>query len=154
MFDRINRRHLLAGAAAVPLLPAAAVSGQLVGKPPEPDPAVAAYERWLDAYAARLEHTQAQVEAGIDLDDDDPVWLRLTAAEDAAIEALVRAVPTTPGGGAGKLHLLLVLAGYADDFDCVWSDPETFTAWNWTDERDRRCALSLLAGLRQMGGQT
>ena len=57
MTSPMNRRHLLAGAAAVPLLPAAAVSGQVDPKPPEPDPTVetspvrAKFEEWKRLYA-------------------------------------------------------------------------------------------------------
>ena len=150
MTDRLNPRPVLARAAAVPLLPGAAISAATSCGATKPDPAVAAYQRWLDAYDARQEHTEAQIAAGIDLDDDDPEWLRPYGRRRCG----------NGGAGAGRAHHAGRCRRKGSPtlgpdrlrrlYD--WRDPETFTTWNYTDGRDARCTRSLLAGLREMGG--
>ena len=151
MPNPMNRRHLIAGAAAVPLLPAAARGANLPLA--EPDPAVAAYERWLAANAAERRYPY---ENDIPNCSEDAGWLALNKAETEAAWALIEAPATTPAGALGKLHLYLTLTGCADDIDADVADPTTFdmgVTCQWYDGRDHEAGLSVLRSLRQMGGQ-
>ena len=84
-----TRRTILAGAAALPLLPVSALA-----MPAEHDPAVDAYRAWLAANAA--------YERSCDrphVPDDDPT---MNAAGDAAFAANLALCDTKWGGGGSR----------------------------------------------------
>ncbi len=104
----ITRRTALAGAAALPLLPAAAyaVPVTLPAFATPADPAVEAYRTWRAANAA--------YERSFDrphVPDDDPLMNATGDAALAANLALCDTIATTPEGLAGQVRLALFTFG-------------------------------------------
>ncbi len=141
-----TRRTVIAGAAALPLLPAAAlaVPVTLPAYATPADPAVEAYRTWRAANAA--------YERSFDrphVPDDDPI---MNAAGDAALSAnlaLCDTIATTPEGLAGQVRLALYTFGelqLGED----WLNPDNYEIDGFGYDQGRRLLISMLAGAEGM----
>ena len=148
-----TRRTVIVGAAALPLLPAAALAAPVtlpllpVASYATPaDPAVEAYRTWRianGAYERSFDRPHVQ--------DDDPI---MNAAGDAALAAnlaLCDTIATTPEGLAGQVHLALYTFGdlsLGED----WLNPNNYEIDGFGYDQGRRLLLSMLAGAEEMAG--
>ena len=148
MTNQTTRRNIIAGAAALPLLPAAAlaVPVTLPAFATPADPAVAAYRTWRAANGA--------YERSFDrphVPDDDPI---MNAAGDAALAAnlaLCDSIATTPAGLAGQVRLALYTFGelqLGED----WLNPDNYEVDGFGYDQGRRLLRSMLAGADGMAG--
>ena len=134
-----SRRTFLAGAAALPLLPAAALAV------PVDDPAVEAYEEWRKAYRAFLVAMKTRPE------DDDPVVDAADHAERAAAMKFVETVPTTLAGLAAQIAFAPYCFGQVNSDDDDWTEPGNYKFGNWLcDEREAALCRSMQAGIKQI----
>ena len=148
-----TRRHILAGAAAVPLLPAAALAVPVtlpllpVASYAAPaDPAVKAYQAFLAAYGAN----DAFLATG--RDDEHPEGSVLFDRVWAARLALSDTVATTPAGLALQIRFAFVVfgdPGYNGDIENL-SD---FTFDNVAENQEGRLLRYMLAAAERMAGE-
>ena len=136
-----TRRKVIAGAAALPLLPAAAYA-----VPVERDPAVEAYRAWLAAYGAN----DAFLATG--RDNDTPEGLAKCNRVWVARLALSDAVATTPAGLA--LQLRFAFAVFGDPgHDGDIENPDDFTFDDVAEDQQGRLLRSMLAAAERMAGE-
>ena len=154
MSTTTTRRTIIAGAAALPLLPATALAVPVtlprlpVASYAQPaDPAVAAYRKWLVAHEA--------YERSFDppnVPDDDPIMNAAANAEWQAKVDLACMVATTPAGLAGQLFMGLGMFGdlqwAGGDFD----NPSDYEFEGCRDDMDGRLYPNMLAGAKGMAG--
>ena len=145
-----TRRTILAGAAALPLLPAAALASP-VTLPLLPvsaytmpaDPAIAAHREWLAAYHAN-EAFLATGEEG-----DTPEGLAKCNRVWVARLALSDVVATTPAGLA--LQLRFAFAAFGDPgYDGDIENPDDFTFDDVAEDQQGRLLRSMLATAEAM----
>ena len=137
----ITRRTALAGAAALPLLPAAALA-----VPAERDPVVEAYREWLAAYDAN----DAFLATG--KDDDTPEGQALYDRVRAARLALSDTVATTPAGLA--LQIRFAFAVFGDPgHDGDIENPDDFTFDDVAENQEGRLLRSMLTAAERMAGE-
>ena len=136
-----TRRKVLAGAAALPLLPAAALA-----VPVERDPVVEAYREWLAAYHAN----EAFLAAG--KEGDTPEGLAMCNRVWVARLALSDAVATTPAGLA--LQIRFAFAVFGDPgYDGDIENPDDFTFDDVAEDQEGRLLRSMLAAAENMAGE-
>ena len=147
--NTITRRTALAGAAALPLLPGAALAASAtlpasaLAQPA--DPAVAAYRAWraaFDAWERSMDHP--------DLPDDDPAMLAAMRAEWQAKVDLASMVATTPEGLAGQIRMGLGIFGELEGSGADFDNPADHVFGNWRDDVDGRLYRNMLAGAEGM----
>ncbi len=146
-----TRRNIIAGAAALPLLPALAVPVTLPLLPvsafatPANDPAVEAYEEWRKAYRAFLVAMKTWPE------DDDPVVDAADHAERAAATKFAETVPTTLAGLAAQIAFAPYCFGQVNSDDDDWTEPGNYSFGNWLcDDREDALCRSMQAGIKQI----
>ncbi len=143
-----TRRNIIAGAAALPLLPALAVPVTLPLLPvsafAQPDdPAVVAYREWLAAYHAN----DAFLATG--KDDETPEGQAMYNRVCAARLALSDVVATTPGGLA--LQIRFTFAVFGDPgVDGDIENPDDFTFDDVAEDQQGRLLRSMLAAAEAM----
>jgi hypothetical protein len=146
-----TRRTILAGAAALPLLPATALAASVtlpllpVASYAQPaDPAVEAYRVWRAAYGARSDFLNTY-------DDwDTPEGLAFDDKEFAARAALSDAVATTPAGIACQVRFAFGAFGSLSSNEGSIDNPDDFEFSNWIDDLEKRLLVSMLAGAEGM----
>ncbi len=145
-----TRRNIIAGAAALPLLPATALAVP-VTLPLLPvsafatpdDPAVAAYREWLAAYHAN----DAFLATG--KDDETPEGQAMYNRVCAARLALSDVVATTPAGLA--LQIRFTFAVFGDPgVDGDIENPDDFTFDDVAEDQEGRLLRSMLAAAERM----
>ncbi len=145
-----TRRTIIAGAATLPLLPAAALAAPVtlpllpVASYVQPDdPAVAAYREWLAAYHAN----DAFLAAG--KDDETPEGQTMYNRVCAARLALSDVVATTPAGLA--LQIRFTFAVFGDPgVDGDIENPDDFTFDDVAEDQQGRLLRSMLATAENM----
>ena len=145
-----TRRTILAGAAALPLLPvtALAVPATLPLLPVSAldtptDPAVEAYREWQEAYRAFLVAMKTRE------DDDDPVVVDADQAERAAAMKFAKTVPTTLAGLAAQISFTPYCFGQVNSDDDDWTEPGNYGFGNWLcDQREDALCRSMQAGIK------
>ncbi len=136
-----TRRTVIAGAAALPLLPTAALA-----VPVERDPVVEAYRAWLAAYDAN----DAFLATG--KDDETPEGQAMYNRVCAARLALSDVVATTPAGLA--LQIRFTFAVFGDPgVDGDIENPDDFTFDDVAEDQEGRLLRSMLAGAERMAGE-
>ena len=147
-----TRRTVIAGAATLPLLPAAALAAP-VSLPLLPltsyampaDPVIAAHREWLAAYNAN----EAFLETG--QEGDTPEGLAKCNRVWVARLALSDAVATTPAGLA--LQLRFAFAVFGDPgHDGDVENPDDFTFDDVAENQEGRLLRSMLATAENMAG--
>ena len=141
MTNQTTRRTILAGAAALPLLPATALA-----VPVERDPVIEAYRVWIAAYGAN----DAFLATG--RDDMHPEGKVLFDRVWAARSALSDAVATTPAGLALQIRFAFVVfgdSGYDGDIENL--DDLTFE--NIAENQEGRLLRSMLTAAENMAGE-
>ncbi len=134
----ITRRATLAGAAALPLLPATALAVPA-------DPAVKAYRAWQEAYRTFLIALKSRP------DDDDPVVDAADDAERAAAMKFAETVPTTLAGLAAQIAFAPYCFGQVNSDDDDWTEPGNYSFGNWLcDDREDALCRSMQAGIKQI----
>ena len=150
----ITRRTAIAGAATLPLLPAAALAaGGRLGKfrqlslfAQPADPAVAAHRDWLAAYDAN------DVFLAAGKDDETPEGLAMYNRVWAARLALSDVVATTPAGLALQIRFAFVMfgdLGYGGDIESL----DDFTFDNVAENQEGRLLRFMLAAAENMAGE-
>ena len=136
-----TRRKVIAGAAALPLLPCAALA-----VPVESDPVVAAYREWLAAHDANdaflaADHDGHSPEGKVLF---DRVWVARLALSDA--------VATTPAGLA--LQIRFAFAVFGDPgYDGDIENPDDFTFDDVAENQEGRLLRSMLTAAERMAGE-
>jgi len=148
-----TRRTVLVGAAAMPLLPAAALAAP-VTQPLLPasafaqpaDPAVEAFRRWHPAFMAYITAANRP-----DCPDHYPIVDAAEEAHDAAMLPFFDVIATTPAGLAGQLRLAFYTFGEVP-LGGDWDNPKDyqFGADGWGQAERLMC--SMLAGAERMAG--
>jgi hypothetical protein len=145
MTTKLTRRTAMAGAAALPLVPAAALA-----QPVDADPAVTAYREWLEAEKAYVRCFDIRP-------DDDYHHKMMGEAVHRARMALADTVPTTLAGLALMVRASPSILG--DIKTGVPDDPENFTdvdAYEYeerlADDGTTRFMRSLVAGAKRLAG--
>jgi hypothetical protein len=143
-----TKRNIIAGAAAMPLLPAAALAVpvtlpllQVVAYATPADPALAAFRRWHPAFMAYI--------TAANRPDDCPIVDVAEEAHDAAMFPLFDAIATTPAGLAGQLRLAFYTFGDVR-LGGDWDNPNDyqFGADGWG--KAERLMCSMLTGAERM----
>ena len=136
-----TRRAVIAGAAALPLLPATALAG-----PVERDPVIEAYREWIAAYGAN----DAFLATG--RDDMHPEGKVLLDRVWAARFTLSDAVATTPAGLALQIRFAFVTFGdVGNDGDI--ENPGDFTFDNIAENQEGRLLRAMLTAAENMAGE-
>ena len=140
----MKRRHLLAGAAALPFAGLAVdVKSQNIYSSAAQDPAVRAFQIWRAAWQAENDHLGSTDEW------ETPEAQQISAAEWEARKTLAETVATTPAGIAGQLWLALEMFGtFHPDGDR--DDPESYAFNSWKDEIDGQLMRNMLAGAQRL----
>ena len=136
-----TRRAVIAGAAALPLLPATALAG-----PVERDPVIEAYREWIAAYGAN----DAFLATG--RDGSHPEGKVLLDRVWAARFTLSDAVATTPAGLALQIRFAFVVfgdSGYDGDIENL----DDFTFDNIAENQEGRLLRSMLTAAENMAGE-
>ena len=139
----MNRRHLLAGAAAMPLAGMAA-DVQAFPHLTDDDPAVRAFHAWRAAWQADHEFVYAS-----DDYDHDPEHIRLHDAEWEALTALAGTIATTPAGLVGQMTAALDLIGTMMAGGKL-GDPDSYTFGDVKDDLDGKMLKSMLIGAQRL----
>ncbi len=137
-----TRRNIIAGAAALPLLPAAALA-----VPVERDPVVEAYRTWRAAFIAYERSLERP-----DIPDGCPIVAATQGVEWETMVRLASMTATTPAGLAGQLFAGLSLFGCRLDRDTDWNNPADYQFENCRDDMDGRMYRNMLAGAENMAG--
>ena len=137
----MKRRHLLAGAAALPFSGIGVDVGASYNYGTADDPAVRAFHIWRDAWQA--------LDSAYRHDDDEEKQDRLHDVEWAARKALAEAVATTPAGIVCQLRVALDTFGELEP-DADPDDPESYDFNGWKDEFDGKLMRNLLAGAQRL----
>ena len=136
-----TRRAIIAGAAALPLLPATALA-----VPVERDPVIETYREWIAAYGAN----DAFLATG--RDDMHPEGKVLLDRVCAARFTLSDAVATTPAGLALQIRFAFVVfgdSGYDGDIENL----DDFTFDNIAENQEGRLLRSMLTAAEDMAGE-
>ncbi len=133
MKTTITRRNVIAGAAALPLLPVSAFAVPA-------DPAVEAYRVWRAAYGAH------EFFLNTHQDWDTPEVQASFDRQWAARHALSDAVATTPAGLACQVRFAFDAFGELTSAGQSVDNPYDFQFDNWADDLERRLLLAMLAG--------
>ncbi len=147
-----TRRTILAGAAALPLLPAAALAVPVtlpllpVSALATPaDPAVEASRVCRAAFIAYVRSFDRP-----NLADDDPIMLAAQGADWAAKVRLASVIATSPAGLAGQLRVGLGIFGDLVCSESRFEDPAAYQFDNCRDDMDGRLYRNMLAGAEGM----
>ncbi len=144
-----TRRTIIVGAAALPLLPGAALAASAtlpasaLAQPA--DPAVEAYRVWrvaLDAYEGSFLP---------DMPDDDPDMIAAMRAECQANADLASIVATSPEGLAGQVRFAFYMFGEVRRGD-DWHSPADYHPESFRRDDGKALLLSMLAGAESMAG--
>jgi len=142
---KLTRRAALAGSAALPLAPAAAMasSSSTTSLGAEPDPLPALYAEWIEAINAAN-----ACEHDLDTLEGLPFQQRVEALEGQ----LFSLVPTTPEGLAAKLRF----AGQV--FGEVWlggdyANLDDYNFWKWPEGEEHTFLYSPLAYAERLAGR-
>ena len=131
----MDRRTVIAGAAALPLLPAAALAEGA-------DPVIARYREWCAALTAFNE-------ALVGGDDTTPLAKAADDREWAARFAISDTVATTPEGLVCQIRFAFAVFGSPRTGGDA-SSPDDYSFSYWVDDHDGRLLRSMLAGAERM----
>jgi len=146
-----TRRTIIAGAAALPLLPATALAVP-VTLPLLPasayatpaDPAVEAYRTWRAAYGVRAAFLNTH-------DDwDTPEAQAVHDREWDSRHTLSDTIATTPAGIACQVRFAFGVFGELSSNEGSIDNPDDFKFSNWIDDLEKRLLKSMLAGAEGM----
>jgi len=142
-----TRRTVIAGAAALPLLPAVAlaVPVTLPAYATPADPAVEAYRIWQEAFDTFCPILETST------DDDCPVLIAAEDAEIAAGQAVTDAVATTPEGIAAQIRFAFYTFGTIPRGG-DWHNPADYDPESFNREDGKALLLSMLTGAERMAG--
>ena len=140
-----TRRTVIAGAAAMPLLPATALAAPVSAYAQPADPALAAFREWRAAYDAN----DAFLATG--KDDETPEGKVLYDRVCVARLALSDTIATTPAGLA--LQIRFAFAVFGDPgHDGDIENPDDFTFDDVAEDQEGRLLRSMLAAAENMAG--
>ena len=135
-----TRSTIIAGAAALPLLPVASYAQPA-------DPAVAAFQAWRAAFIAYERSLERP-----DIPDGCPIVAAAQRAEWDTMVRLASMTATTPAGLAGQLFAGLSLFGCRLDANTDFNNPADYKFENCRDDMDGRMYRNMLAGAEAMAG--
>ncbi len=150
-----TRRTILAGAAALPLLPGAALAASatlplmpvsaIAAPGNATDPAVAAYRTWREDFTTliRLLGDRAEDEAAHNAAHDREFASRL---------ALSDTIATTPAGLVLQIQFAFAVFGEVDHDD-DWFDLDKYQFHGWSEDHEGRLLRSMLTGAENLAGE-
>jgi len=133
-----TRRNIIAGAAALPLLPVSALAMPA-------DPVVAAYRTWREDLTALIQVLGDRAE-------DEPAHNAAHDREFASRLALSDTIATTPAGLVLQIQFAFAVFGEVDHDD-DWFDLDKYQFHGWSEDHEGRLLRSMLTGAENLAGE-
>ncbi len=148
-----TRRKILAGAAALPLLPVTALAASVTlpllpvsaFAKPAVDPVIPAYRAWCESLTA-FENVFTE------RPDDESAHKVAHVREFASRLALSDIVATTPAGLALQIRFAFSVFGEVDGPDGDWFNLDDYHFRGWAEDHEGRLLRSMLTGAEHMAG--